>query len=75
MKNRHYLPETEIEIPPLDTAADIKNFLAQVARDVRLRKLEPKAASTLSYICMNLLRAIEVADLERRLAELEGKNK
>src|SRR5262249_9771055 len=71
-RNRHFEPVDPVDIPKLDTAQDVKAFLAQVAIDLRFRRIEPKAASTIGYVCTSLLKAIELSDLEARLAKLEG---
>jgi hypothetical protein len=49
-------------------------MLAKLAQDVRARKVEPKVAASVSQIASTLFKAIETADLERRLAKLEGKD-
>jgi len=75
LKNRHYHPVEPIEVPPLETAEQVRQFLAQVATDLRMHRIEPKTASTLGYVCQSLLRSIEVAELEKRLEALEVNNK
>ena len=58
---------------PLDTAGDVRAMLAKLAHDVRSRRVEPRVAASVSQIASTLLKAIEVADIERRLDKLEGK--
>jgi hypothetical protein len=74
LKNRRVIPEDTTEIPPLNTAEDVRAMLAQAATDLRGRKIEPRVATSLGHLANSLLKAIEVADLERRLAKLEGKS-
>lgn len=69
-KNRHYI-DTEVTISPPTSPEDVKNVLAQAMVDVRARKLDPRIASTLTYMSSALLKAFESTDTERRLAELE----
>ena len=70
LKNRHYI-DTEVTILPTTSPEDVKNVLAQAMVDVRARKLDPRIASTLTYMSSALLKAFESTDTERRLAELE----
>ncbi len=73
LKNRHVVPDDNVELPPLNTAEDVKLMLAKLAHDVRSRRVEPRVATSIGQIANSLLRAIETADLEKRLAKLEGK--
>src|SRR5262245_42380153 len=72
LKNRHVRPYEMVELPPLDTAEDVRLLLANVIADVRNRRVEPRVATSISQIASTLLKAIEVADLEARLNKLEG---
>ena len=72
LKNRHVIPDDDVELPPLNTAEDVRTMLAKLAQDVRARRVEPRVAASVSQIASTLLKAIEVADLEQRLAKLEG---
>lgn len=71
LKNRHYVDTDEVTIAPPSTPEDIKNLLAQAMADVRAKKLDPRTASTLTYMSGALLKAFESTDLEKRLARLE----
>ena len=73
LKNRRVIPDDTVEFPPLNTAEDVRAMLAKLAQDVRARRVEPRVAASVSQIASTLLKAIEVADLENRLAKLEGK--
>jgi len=70
LKNRHYVDTAELTVSPPSTPEDVKNLLAQAMADVRSRKLDPRIASTLTYMAGALLKAIESTDLQR-LARLE----
>jgi hypothetical protein len=72
LKNRHYVDTEEVTVSPPSTPEDVKNLLAQAMADVRSRKLDPRIASTLTYMAGALLKAIESTDLQQRLARLEG---
>ncbi len=72
LKNRHYVDTEVVTVSPPSTPEDVKNLLAQAMADVRSRKLDPRIASTLTYMAGALLKAIESTDLEQRLARLEG---
>ena len=54
------------------TAADLRDLLAESIIEIRAGKLDPKVANELGYLGTSLLRALEVADVERRLDLLEG---
>jgi hypothetical protein len=72
-KNRHVpadVPESST-LPP-NSASDVQVLLARAVADLRDRRLDPKTASSLAYVAQALIRSIEVADLERRLAKLES---
>lgn len=71
LKNRHYVDNEEVIIAPPTTPEDVKNLLAQAIVDVRARKLDPRTASTLTYMSGALLKAFESTDLEKRLTRLE----
>ena len=62
----------DFEMPPLNTAEDIRAFLAKVAADLRTEKIQPRVATSLTQLASGLLKAIEVSDLEKRLRKLEG---
>jgi len=75
LKNRHVRPhEQDVELPPLNTAEDVRSMLAKAAQDVRNRRIDPRVATSLGQLATTLLKAIEVADIEKRLAKLEGVN-
>lgn len=70
-------PEDLQEFPAPKSAADLLDLLAHSIVEVRSGKLEPRLANSISYLGTGFLRAIEVANLERRLEDLErerGKN-
>jgi len=68
-KNRHQLPEPP-SAGPLN-AADLSNILAEAIRDVRSKKITPRAASAISQLCNSLHRVTPTAELEARVARLE----
>jgi hypothetical protein len=74
LRNRRVVVDDTAEIPALNTAEDVRAMLAQAAADLRCRKIEPRVATSLGQLANSLLKAIEVADLEQRLAKLEGKS-
>jgi hypothetical protein len=74
LKNRRVVADDNVEIPPLNTAENVRAFLAQAAADLRGRKIEPRVATSLGQLANSLLKAIEVASLEQRIAKLEGRD-
>jgi hypothetical protein len=53
------------------TAADLRDLLAQSIIEIRTGKMDPKLANSISYLGTGFLRALEVADIEPRIEELE----
>jgi len=49
-------------------------MLAEAMAAIRAGKMDPKLATALGYLGSSLLKAIEVADLEQRLEQLEESN-
>lgn len=70
-KNRHYVDIDAVTMAPPTTPEDVKNLLAQAMVDVRARKLDPRIASTLTYMSTALLKAFDSTDVQQRLARLE----
>jgi hypothetical protein len=58
-------------LPPIAKAADIVAATAALARAVADGELTPGESAALSTLLGNAARAIEVSDLEERLAQLE----
>jgi len=54
------------------SAADLRDLLAQSIVEIRTGELDPKLANSISYLGSGFLRAIEVSDLESRLAAHEA---
>lgn len=53
------------------TARDVRALLAEAMAEVRNRRLDPRIGSTMAYVAGALLRALEIEELESRIAELE----
>jgi hypothetical protein len=68
-----YSPDGLKEFSAPKSAADLRDLLAQSIIEIRAGKLDPKLANSISYLGSGFLRAIEVSDLESRLAALEGR--
>jgi hypothetical protein len=66
-----YRPDALKEFATPKTAADVRDLLAESMMEVRAGKLEPRVAYALGYLGTGLMRALEVADVERRLDLLE----
>ncbi|HXM22713.1 MAG TPA: hypothetical protein VN948_15760 [Terriglobales bacterium] len=64
-------PDALKECAAPKTAADVRDLLAESIIEIRAGKLDPKVAKALGYLGTSLLRALEVADTERRLDLLE----
>jgi hypothetical protein len=66
-----YAPTGLKELAAPKDAADLRDLLAQSIVEIRAGSLDPKLANSISYLGAGFLRAVEVADMEERLAKLE----
>ena len=57
-----------------ESAGDVRRMLAETMADIRAGRMDPKLGSTLGYLGIALLRALEVAEIEQRLKRLEQSN-
>ncbi len=51
----------------------MRQLLAQTIVECRAGKIDPKVANTIAYLGTAFMNAVELADLEERLAALEQK--
>jgi hypothetical protein len=68
--------DTEILEDPLprinlSTSEDIRREMARVYRETRGNKILPNNGTKLVYMLINILKAYEVTEIEKRLVELE----
>ena len=70
---RYKADETGDALPILQSATAVRDAVARLIADVYAGKMQPKMAAGLAPLMNLQLRAIETADLEQRLAELERK--
>jgi hypothetical protein len=64
-------PDAATMDPP-KTAGDVRDALAKTMAHVHAGTMDTRTANALAYVATSLLRAIEVADLEAKLAEFGG---
>ena len=57
---------------PLSRATDVVALLGETINQVRRGEVDPRVANTVGYLSATLLRALEVGDIEERLAGLEA---
>lgn len=55
----------------LSTSEDIRREMAKVYRETRENKILPNNGTKLVYMLINILKAYEVTEIEKRLVELE----
>jgi predicted nucleic acid-binding protein len=55
----------------LSTSEDIRREMAKVYRETRCNKILPSNGTKLVYMLINILKAYEVTEIERRLTDLE----
>ena len=58
----------------LSTSEDIRREMAKVYRETRCNKILPSNGTKLVYMLINILKAYEVTELEKRLTDLELAN-
>ena len=58
----------------LKTLEDVRRYLAHLIKAIEAGEIEPAKGGRLACISSILIRAIEGADLEKRVTELEKKN-
>ena len=66
--------EMIMPLPPVEikTSQDVVEMLIKTINEVRAGKLHPKMASTIAYLSGQLMRAMEVAEVERKVSELHS---
>lgn len=55
----------------LSTSEDIRREMAKVYRETRYNKILPSNGTKLVYMLINILKAYEVTEIEKRLKDLE----
>jgi predicted nucleic acid-binding protein len=55
----------------LATSEDIRREMAKVYRETRCNKILPTNGTKLVYMLVNILKAYEVTEIEKRLTDLE----
>jgi len=55
----------------LSTSEDIRREMAKVYRETRCNKILPSNGTKLVYMLVNILKAYEVTEIEKRLTDLE----
>jgi hypothetical protein len=62
------------DTPAMDikSVADVKGLLSETIHQVRTGAIDPKIANCIGYLSGILLKAIEVGDIEERLAAMEA---
>jgi len=58
----------------LATSEDIRREMAKVYRETRCNKILPSNGTKLVYMLINILKAYEVTEIEKRLTDLELAN-
>jgi hypothetical protein len=58
-------PDNLKELPVPETAAELRDMLAQSIVEVRAGKVDPKVANSISYMAASFLRAVEADGLKR----------
>jgi general stress protein YciG len=70
-RNRHTSEEPMQPVAAPESASDVKRMLAESMAEVRARRMDPKLGTTLAYMGVSQLKAIETSDIEERLEKLE----
>ena len=69
--NRHAAAETPDPLPTLDNALAVRDTVARLIADVYAGKLHPRIVTGLAPLLSLQLRAIQITNLEERIAKLE----
>jgi hypothetical protein len=64
------LPADAADLPP-NSGKDVAVFLAETINQVRKGRLSPKIGSSVGYLAVLLMKALETTALEARLARVE----
>ena len=72
-QKRHAAGDGGEPLPTLDNALAVRDTVARLIADVYAGKINPRIASGLAPLLNLQLRAIEITDMGRRLADLENK--
>ncbi len=59
----------------LKTLNDVRRYLAHLIKAVEADEIDPAKGGRLAYVSSILIRAVEGADLEKRVTELERVNR
>lgn len=70
-KNRHLQQGSADPLPALNSAQAVRETVARLIADVYSGKLSPRIATGLAPLLNLQLRAIDITDVQRRLASLE----
>jgi hypothetical protein len=66
-----YAPGGLKQFAPPQSARDLRDLLAEAIIETRAGRLDPRVSNSVAYLGAAFLRAVEVGDLETRLAALE----
>jgi hypothetical protein len=68
-------PPIHLDLPPLRTAADAVEALAIIAQAVAKGEITPSQGAAVSSIADRFIRALDVSDISKQMAELQEKLK
>jgi hypothetical protein len=68
-------PPIHLELPPLRTASDAVEALAIIAQAVAEGEISPSQGAAVSSIADRFIRALDVSDIVKQMAELQEKLK
>lgn len=64
--------DAETPAKVIQSVADVKGLLSETIHQVRTGAIDPKIGNCIGYLSGILLKAIEVGDIEERLAAMEA---
>ena len=73
LKNGHPVIADAPDLPKLETVGAVRDALAQMIVDLHRRRLHPSAASGLAQLSNALIRAMQMENVEARLAQMQEK--
>ena len=74
LRRRVFSPDNLAPLETCESAQDVTRFIAVTMNEVRLAKLDPRIANALGQLGTVFLKALELGNVEQRLAALEARH-
>jgi len=64
--------DVPLEVITIATPGDVVNLLASTINEVREGKIDPRVANTIGFLAGHLIRALEIAEVNRKIEEVHA---